>query len=61
MFDKSPIGMLYHNKEGKLLDINLVALELLGISQLEGLPDINLFNNPIIPCKKDEITEEGVT
>jgi len=43
------------------LDINLVALELLGISQLEGLPDINLFNNPIIPCKKDEITEEGVT
>lgn len=43
------------------MDINLVALELLGISQLEGLPDINLFNNPIIPCKKDEITEEGVT
>jgi PAS domain S-box-containing protein len=53
--------MLYHNKEGELLDINLAALELLRISQLKGLPDINLFNNPIIPCKKDEITEEGVT
>ncbi|MFA0847439.1 MAG: PAS domain-containing protein, partial [Methanobacterium formicicum] len=53
--------MLYHNKEGELLDINLAALELLRISQLKGLPDINLFNNPIIPCKKDEITGEGVT
>jgi PAS domain S-box-containing protein len=53
--------MLYHNKEGELLDINPAALELLRISQLKGLPDINLFNNPIIPCKKDEITEEGVT
>ncbi|EKQ51311.1 MAG: PAS domain S-box [Methanobacterium sp. Maddingley MBC34] len=42
------------------MDINPSALKLIGIPKLKDLPEINLFNNPIIPCKKEKIRENDV-
>ena len=58
IFEKSPVGMLLFDMEGMMVDANQSALEVMGITTPENPPDINLFHNPIIPCKKEELSDE---
>ena len=60
IFDKSPMGILLCDEEGKLVDANGSALEIMGIHKLEYLPEINLFNNPLIAFEKEEILKKGL-
>ncbi|WP_292758750.1 PAS domain-containing protein [Methanobacterium sp.] len=60
MFDKSPMGVLLFNEEGELFDANGSALEIMGIHKLKDSPEINLFNNPLISFKKEEILKKGL-
>ena len=43
IFDKSPIGILFYNKKGELVDANKSALEIAGINKLEEILGINIF------------------
>ncbi|WP_414468586.1 GAF domain-containing protein [Methanobacterium sp. ACI-7] len=60
IFDKSPIGILFYNKEGKLVDANLSALELAGIPSVDICKKVNLFNSPEIKERKNELQEKGL-
>ncbi len=59
IFDKSPIGILIYDDNGKLVDANQSALEISGISKLEDILGINLFDNPVIAEKKNKLLKEG--
>jgi len=41
-----------------MVDANKSALEIIGITTPKNPPEINLFHNPIIPCKKEELRDE---
>ena len=60
IFEKSPIGILFFDKLGKLTDINKSALEIAGVSKLEDVKKINLFDNATISSKKDELLKKGL-
>lgn len=60
VFEKSPVGMLLFDREGMMVDANQSALEIIGITTPENPPDINLFHNPIISCKKEELVGKSV-
>lgn len=60
IFDKSPIGILFYDKKGKLIDINQSALEIAGMSSLNDFKNLNLFNNPNIALKKEKLLKEGL-
>ncbi|MGZ7068717.1 MAG: PAS domain-containing protein [Methanobacterium sp.] len=55
IFRKSPIGILFYDEEGKLTDANQSALEIAGIPSLDICIGINLFNNPQIAFRKEEL------
>ena len=59
IFDKSPIGILIYDDNGKLVDANQSALEIAGIYKLENILGINLFDNPVIAEKKNKLLKEG--
>ena len=59
IFNKSPIGILIYDKEGKLVDVNLSALKIVGIPK-EDASDINLFENTFLAQKKDALTKNGL-
>ncbi|MGZ7044100.1 MAG: PAS domain-containing protein, partial [Methanobacterium sp.] len=48
IFEKSPIGILFYDKEGKLTDANQSALEIFGIPSLNDCVGLSLFDNPDI-------------
>jgi len=54
------MGVLLFNEEGELFDANGSALEIMGIHKLKAIPKINLFNNPLISFKKEEILKKGL-
>lgn len=54
------MGILLYDEEGELVDANPAAIELIGIPKINELPEFNLFHNPIIPCQRDEIRENGL-
>ncbi len=54
------MGILLYDEEGELVDANPAAIKLIGLPKLKDLPEINLFHNPIIPCRRDEIRENDV-
>ncbi|HEX3013272.1 MAG TPA: PAS domain-containing protein [Methanobacterium sp.] len=60
IFNKSPIGILFYNKEGNLIDANQSALEITGTSSLDVCRELNLFDNSVIASKKEELLNEGV-
>lgn len=59
IFNKSPIGILFHDKEGNLINANKSALDIMGIPKLEDFMGFNLFLNPHIRNKKEELFKEG--
>ncbi|WP_414469214.1 PAS domain S-box protein [Methanobacterium sp. ACI-7] len=60
IFDKSPIGILFYDKNGKLTNANESALEIAGILQLEDVKGTNLFDNPYVESHKEELLENGL-
>ncbi len=54
------MGILLYDEEGELVDANPAAIKLIGLPKLKDLPEINLFHNPIIPCQRDELRENGL-
>jgi PAS domain-containing protein len=60
IFEKSPVGMLLFDREGMMVDANQSALEIMGITTPENPPEINLFHNPIISCKKEELVGKSI-
>jgi PAS domain S-box-containing protein len=60
IFDKSPIGILVYDKEGKIININQSALKIAGIPKLEDISDSNIFDNQNIASKKDILIKEGL-
>ncbi|MCZ3364676.1 PAS domain S-box protein [Methanobacterium veterum] len=59
MFLKSPIGILFYDKEGKLIAANQSAKEIAGIPESEDV-SVNLFNNPDVVSRKEKLIGEGV-
>ena len=59
IFDKSPIGILFYNVEGKLIDINSFSSKILGISILDDIFRVNLFEISNLVPKKETLFKEG--
>ena len=60
IFKTSPIGILFFDKEGKLVDANDSALEIFAVTSLDTIKGANLFDNPIIKSKKNELVRKGL-
>ena len=60
IFEKSPIGILFFDKEGNLTDANVSALEIGGIPSLNDVIGINIFNKINMDPKKDELLQKGL-
>jgi PAS domain S-box-containing protein len=58
IFYQSPIGIFLYDKEGKLTNANDTALNIARIPKLEDVLDTNLFDNPKIASKKEEILKK---
>lgn len=52
IFDKSPIGILFYDKKGKLTDTNMSAQKITGVQKLEDIVGSDIFNNPDISSKR---------
>ncbi|MGZ7136527.1 MAG: PAS domain S-box protein, partial [Methanobacterium sp.] len=60
IFEKSPIGILFYDKNGITVNANNSALQMLGFPRLDDVLGHNLFNNTYISEKKDELLREGI-
>ena len=60
IFEKSPIGILFFDKEGNLTDANVSALEIGGVPSLNDVIGINIFNKINMGPKKDELLQKGL-
>lgn len=60
MFNKSPIGILFYNYNGELIDINPFSFKILGISKLDDISSVNLFKISKIVPNKETIFKEGL-
>ena len=60
IFQTSPIGILFFDKEGKLIDANHSALEIFAVPSLDNIKGANLFDNLLIKSKKGELVESGL-
>ncbi len=60
IFDKSPIGIIFYDNEGKLVDANNSALNIWGISKLEDIIGSYIFDNQNIADKKEELLNDGL-
>ncbi|MBP2045713.1 PAS domain-containing protein [Methanobacterium aggregans] len=59
IFEKSPIGLLLCDVDGKLVDANQSALKITGIP--EDASDIDIFDTAFMAQKKETLLEEGST
>ncbi|WP_414469017.1 PAS domain S-box protein [Methanobacterium sp. ACI-7] len=57
-FEKSPIGILFFDKEGNLTDANQSALKIGGIPSLNDVIGLNLFDDVDIAPIKDKLCEK---
>ena len=60
IFNTSPVGILFYDKKGNLVDINPSALKIFGVTKLEDLKSLNLFDNPYLASKKEKLINEGI-
>jgi PAS domain S-box-containing protein len=60
IFYQSPIGIILHDKKGIAINANKSALEIMGIAKLEDILEVNLFDNPFIEEKKEELLNKGI-
>ena len=57
IFEKSPIGIVFFDREGNLTDANQSALEIGGVPSLNEVKGINLFNS--VNISPNELAEKG--
>ncbi|MGZ7044099.1 MAG: PAS domain S-box protein [Methanobacterium sp.] len=60
IFEKSPIGILFYDKNGITVNANNSALKMLGFPRLDDVLGHNLFDNHYISEKKDELLNKGI-
>ena len=60
IFSKSPVGILFYDKEGNLLDANPSALKIAGVAKLDDLKCLNLFENPYLAPLKEKLINGGI-
>ncbi len=60
IFEKSPIGIIFHDKKGNVIKINESAAKIMGISKFEDITNINLFDNPLIEANKEKLIKNGL-
>jgi PAS domain S-box-containing protein len=60
IFYQSPIGIFFYDKEGRLTNANDSALNIARIPKLDNVLDTNIFDNPILASKKEELHEKGL-
>ena len=60
IFYQSPIGILLYDKMGKLTNANDSALNIARIPKLDDVLGTNIFDNPILASKKEELHEKGL-
>ncbi|MGZ7119300.1 MAG: PAS domain S-box protein, partial [Methanobacterium sp.] len=60
IFEKSPIGILFYDKNGITVNANNSALKMLGFPRLDDVLGHNLFDNTYISEKKDELLRKGI-
>jgi PAS domain S-box-containing protein len=58
LFYQSPIGIFLYDKEGKLTNANDAALNIARIPKLDDVLGTNLFDNPKIASKREEILKK---
>jgi PAS domain S-box-containing protein len=59
IFSQSPIGIFFYDKDGRLTNANDSALKIARIPKLDDVLGINIFENPLIASKKEELHEKG--
>ena len=57
IFENSPLGILFFNKEGKLIDVNPAALKIIGVKSFDSIKDIKIWDNEDIELRSDELDE----
>jgi PAS domain-containing protein len=57
IFENSPLGILFFNKEGKLIDVNPAALKIIGAQSFDSIKDITIWDNDDIKLRINELDE----
>jgi PAS domain S-box-containing protein len=60
IFENSPLGILFFNKEGKLIDANPAALKIIGVKSFDSIKDITIWDNEDIKLRIKELDENMV-
>ena len=60
IFYQSPIGILLYDKEGRLTNANDSALNIAKIPRLNDVLGTNIFDNPLLASKKEDLREKGL-
>jgi PAS domain S-box-containing protein len=61
VYAQSPIGIELYDAEGRLLDANQACLDLFGVSNVEEIRGIKLFEDPNLPQDAKETLRQGKT
>lgn len=60
IFENSPLGILFFNKEGKLIDVNPAALKIIGVKSFDSIEDIMIWDNEDIKLRTKELNENKI-
>ena len=60
IFYQSPIGIIFYDEEGRLTNANDSALNIARIPKLEDVLGTNIFDNPKIASKKEDLQKKGL-
>ena len=60
IFYHSPIGIFLYDKKGRLTNANDSALNIARIPKLDDVLDTNIFDNPKIASKMEDLHEKGL-
>ncbi len=60
IFYQSPIGIFFYDKNGRLINANNSALNIARIPKLDDVLGTNIFDNPTLASKKEELSEKRI-
>lgn len=60
IFENSPLGILFFNKEGKLINANPAALKIIGVKSFDSIKDITIWDNKDIKLRTNELDENMI-
>ena len=59
IFEESPIGIAFFDKEGRIVDINRACLEIFGVSRKERMQRFGLFDDPVFSDGRKDLLKKG--